>query len=359
MKPRCEILFEHSIKSDHTRDSYLRCMKKFMRFVGVENFEQLLQSDQKAIQEKVEDYVIHLKGRISPNSFNPQLAPIFLFYALNDIVLNKTKLKKMFPSRVKTSGFNAYTKHDIVNMLSNTRKIRSKAIILIFSSTGCRVGGLTGLKIKDILDVPNSECKCLRFDAGSPEEYFGFLTPESVKTLNEYLQERVDHGEKLTEDKPLIALTEEDGNFAPSEVKPITRSAISNIITTILRNQKRTREGNRFAIPTTHGFRKYFNKTLKMRDGCNLSVCERLLGHSLIKLDSHYLPLGRDDLFKEFSKAIPDVTIREDERQLLRIMELEKQSQTHEDKAKENKVQKDEIEILKLKIERMENTIDV
>jgi len=66
MKPRCEILFEHSIKSDHTRDSYLRGMKKFMRFVGVENFEQLLQSDQKAIQEKVEDYVIYLKGKINP-----------------------------------------------------------------------------------------------------------------------------------------------------------------------------------------------------------------------------------------------------------------------------------------------------
>ena len=57
-KSRCEIIFEASIKSEHTRINYLRCMKKFKAFVGVEGLDELLHGDQKAIQEKVEDYVI-------------------------------------------------------------------------------------------------------------------------------------------------------------------------------------------------------------------------------------------------------------------------------------------------------------
>lgn len=56
MKPRCEIVFERSIKSEHTRNAYTRQMKKFMEFVGVNNLEELLQLDHKTIQEKVEDY---------------------------------------------------------------------------------------------------------------------------------------------------------------------------------------------------------------------------------------------------------------------------------------------------------------
>ncbi len=59
-----------------------------MEFIEVKSYDQLLEGDPKSIQEKVEDYTISLKNRISPNSFGMRLAPIFLFYALNDIILN-------------------------------------------------------------------------------------------------------------------------------------------------------------------------------------------------------------------------------------------------------------------------------
>ncbi len=170
-----------------------------MEFIEVDNYDQLLQGDQKSIQEKVEDYTIYLKNRISPNSFGMRLAPIFLFYALNDIVLNKIKIKKMYPAKVKVSGFNAYSRGDIETMLSCTNKKRTKAVILVFSSTGCRVGGLTGLKFGDVLDTVRDDCKCLRFYARDREEYFGFLTPEATRSLYEYLELRRKSGEKLDE----------------------------------------------------------------------------------------------------------------------------------------------------------------
>jgi len=112
-KSRCEIIFEQSIKSDRTRGNYLFTMRRFKQFVGVDTMDSLLQGDQKVIQEKIEDYVIYLKKRINPNSFGSYLAPIFLFYELNDMTLNKTKMRKMYPAKIRTQGAKAYTREDI------------------------------------------------------------------------------------------------------------------------------------------------------------------------------------------------------------------------------------------------------
>ena len=143
-KSRSEWIFEQSIKSEETKKSYLRVLKKYKEFVGVENTEELLNADRKMIQEKVEDFVISMKGNINPNSFPTQLASIFLFYDLSDIVLNKTRIRKLYPAKIKKMGREAYSREDIRFLLENTNKKRSKAIILIFTSTG----------IKDIVNVP-------------------------------------------------------------------------------------------------------------------------------------------------------------------------------------------------------------
>lgn len=356
-KPRCELIFEQSIKSEHTREGYSRGLKYFMEFIEVKSYDQLLEGDQKSIQEKVEDYTISLKNRISPNSFGMRLAPIFLFYALNDIILNKIKIKKMFPAKVKVSGYNAYSRNDIETMLSNTNKKRTKAIILVFSSTGARVGAIVGLKVGDILDTVREDCKCLRFYARDREEYFGFLTPEATRSLNEYLEQRRNSGEKLDEQSPMFTLKDRLIDKKQIGIKRISRPAISNVLTAVFRHMDRTRDGNRWEIPTTHGFRKFFNRTLKMREGMNLSVCEKLMGHSVtVALDNSYLPVTKDELFKEFEKAIPELTIREDERNQLKIRSLEVTREQEEDKTHENKLLKEELEILKLRMERMEVT---
>ncbi len=320
--------------------------------------DDLLQWDQKEIQEKIEDYVISLKDKINPNSFGPQMSPLFLFYDLSGIILNKTRIKKLYPARVKAQGFNAYTRQDISLMLSNTRKKRTKAMILVFASTGCRVGALQGLKMSDIYDTVNPNCKCLQFYTGFREEYYGFLTPEATKALYEYFEERTSYGERLSSDSPVFALYENARKQITMNAKlqPVTRFAVSNAFATILsKNGRPMDSGQRHKIPITHGFRKFFNKTLKMRESANLSVCEKLLGHSVtISLDNAYLPLGKEELFLEFEKAIPELTIREDERQALKIKELEKERRIEEDKTTENRLLKEQMELLKLRMERME-----
>ena len=58
--------------------------------------------------------------------------------------------------------------------------------------------------------------------------------------------------------------------------------------------------------------RKRFNTIVKLRPDCNLSLAERLLGHSqTIKLDNAYFKPTDDQLFEEYLKALPDLMIDE------------------------------------------------
>ena len=58
--------------------------------------------------------------------------------------------------------------------------------------------------------------------------------------------------------------------------------------------------------------RKRFNTIVKLRHGCNLSLAERLLGHSqTIKLDNAYFKPTDNQLFEEYLKVLPDLMIDE------------------------------------------------
>jgi integrase len=264
---RCEILFEQSLQSEYTKRDYRLGLKYFRQFVGVENSEELLQGNQKAIQEKVEDYLIHLKSKISPNSIGTRLAPVYLFYEMNDVILNKTKIKKMMPRKLKVQGFNAYTRGDIATMLKNTRKKRTRAIILVLASTGCRVGAIVGLHMRDIVEVSNPKCKGLKFYTGDKEEHIGFLTPEATNALYEYLQERKDKGEKINDEKPIFTINEDYDRFTQISHRPITTSSIFGMVRGTLSGIKRKKDvGGRYEIQTIHGFRKYFNKTHNIKN---------------------------------------------------------------------------------------------
>jgi hypothetical protein len=139
-KPRCQIIFEQSIRSEQTRKVYLVQIEKFKKFTHVQNMDELLNWSQNETQEKIEDYVIYLKGFLNPNSFAMNMTPIFFLYDLSGITINKTRIKKMYPARIKAQGFHAYTRDDISSMLSNTKIENSQKwtkIYCIFNTESC------------------------------------------------------------------------------------------------------------------------------------------------------------------------------------------------------------------------------
>src|SRR5438445_8751908 len=167
--------FENAIKSERTREGYVYNLNRFLQWSKIKESDGLVQLKDSYLQEIVEDYVIYLKGKLSPNSIRTTLAPLELFFAMNDKNLNWKKIKKMYPARVKKSGEDPYTTEDVQIMLNLAKTLRARAIIHFLASTGCRVGVFDDLKMKHLADVPYG-CRMVKFYQGSIEEYCGFLT---------------------------------------------------------------------------------------------------------------------------------------------------------------------------------------
>src|SRR5579864_2330048 len=144
-------LFENAIRSDYTRKNYSCTLKKFMAFVGMEDYDHLVILPEKEIQVMLEDYVMHLKTRnLNPNSFPIMFTSLQLFFSMNDKILNWKKIKKFYPETIKKAGHNTYTTEQIQVLLNATTDFRNRAIVLILASTGCRVGALANSHFKKI-----------------------------------------------------------------------------------------------------------------------------------------------------------------------------------------------------------------
>ena len=80
--------FVNSIKSDVTKRVYEYNLRLFMEFRGIDKFEDLIG------EQKQNHYLMSLRGRkLSYNSISTRLNAIYHFYDMNDVSLNKKKIK--------------------------------------------------------------------------------------------------------------------------------------------------------------------------------------------------------------------------------------------------------------------------
>jgi len=241
---------------------------------------------------------------------------------MNDKNLNFKKLKKMYPERKKKSGFRAWSTEDINAILRQAVKKRQRALVLFLASTGCRVGAIENLMITHLSQMENGS-KSVLFYEGSNEEYFGFLTPEANKALEEYLEERRKDGEKIELESPVFRA---EYRLGIEKVKSMTGIACMCQIFRLIAKSgvSRTKTGNRYDVQGDHGFRKWFNSILKSNDSVNSNWAEKLLGHKN-GLDGVYLTNDKDKAFNEFKKHVSNLTIDPTERLRTEKMNLEKE----------------------------------
>ena len=110
----------------------------------------------------------------------------------------------------------------------------------------------------------------------------------------------------------------------------------------------REKKGNRFDLAVTYGFRKRFNTILKLNNDVNSNIAEKLMAHKH-GLDGVYLQPTREECFTEFLKAIPFLTIHDDERMRLENEKL-KQENT------EKKQFEEKIKVLEQRQVELENS---
>lgn len=195
-KPRCLVLFEESCKSPKTREGYLFELKKFVEWTG-KDFEQLLFLEKTGLTDLLVDYALFLKKRVSGNSMPIYFAGIFKFFEMNDREFNKRKVRSLYGEKVKRAGFLPITDEQINAMMKVCQNQKQRALIYLFSSTGCRPQPIAELKMKHLEPVGNG-CLSLRLYDGSLHEMYSFLHEKATNELKKYFEWREKQGEKIT-----------------------------------------------------------------------------------------------------------------------------------------------------------------
>jgi len=341
-------IFVSVTMSDKTRVGYIRDLNNFLTFTKVADYDTLAKLGIDTIQEFLEDYIAELKRR-NVTSIRTRLAGPELFFDMNKKLYYKKILHRLLPSNDNVMGGNtAYTNEDITKMLSNTFKPRTKAIIHLIASTGIRPGAFddTPLQMKHLEKI--EDCQSIKIYDGSREQYFAFLTPECVEAFNDYFESRKLNGEKLGPESYIFhtynTQTKKNEYLSSGGVTGILKKLIKKAGISRIRINHKT-----YDKAIVYGFRKRFNTILKLNNEINSNIVEKLLGHRN-GLDGHYFTPTREESFKEFKKAIPELTINPAKRQEAEIESQQKKITNLNEK-------EDEVRWLHLEVSELKESI--
>ena len=348
LNQRSIILFHSAITSEKTRKIYDYHLKKFTDHFIIKNEDALISIEDKKIQVMIEDYLIYLRSKNIGHDFCcTTLNSLRKFFAMNDIILNWDKLKMMKPEKLKPRGDRAYTTEELRILLSHvSHKPLWKAFLHFMASSGCRVGFCEELKMKHLKDMPDN-CKAVTVYADHIKEYTTFIHAEAVQALEEYFEFRKAKGEILTPDSWVFC--------GKNHTKFLPVNTIIHNFSKYLQNLpiKRTMLNKRYEVSCTHGIRKRWDTIVKSNSSVNLSIAEKLFGHSsTIPLDHRYFKPTLEVIFDEYKKIIPDLMISEEWK--LKDQLKEKDEEISELKEKELEIERLKETILNVKFSMVE-----
>lgn len=287
-----------------TRQHYIKALHYFMTYLHIplDAYDKLLEKDPKHIQMDICDFVTYLRKKgLSSASVSVYVAAVNKFYAMNDIVLNWKKIRSFMGEYEKTVEDRPYTHSEIQTLIQHASP-RNKAMILLMSSAGLRIGAISILKVKDLEPIDKYNIyKISVYSKSRKSRYFSFCTPECRKSLENYIDYRKRWEERITEESPLFRTEFNNG------IKYISTDRGKQIIISILRDtglRKPPIEGKtqRSHIMGNHGFRKFF-ETNAFRAGMDLIYVRRLLGQTA-GLEDSYLKLSEEELLEGDSKHV-------------------------------------------------------
>jgi integrase len=364
--------------SPYTKKSYVFWLRKFMKFCGVTEPDKLLSyGDSLALERKIFSFIKDERDnkKTSPGSIHNYIAALKLFYSANKIEgISWLAVKKVKGARVIKIHDKPYEHEQIAKLLTKADE-RTRVMVLLMCSAGLRRGGLPGLKVGDLNSIKihnlDSESSVYQIEVynNSNDHYTTFCTPECASAIDFYLGYRRRCGETITEDSPL--LREQFNRLDKDSItnpRFTTDRGIETLIydlqysSGVLTEKDRGNPGgaNRHKMMSSHGLRKFF-RTQCGRASMNTLSIETLMGHDT-GLQKVYFKPSAEDLLKEYSKAIINLTINSVERERLRVYELEAKSEKQQEqftkafaeaKATINQMSKSMFELME-KVERLE-----
>lgn len=256
---------------------------------------------------------------ISEGTLRNYLKPIKLFFDMNDISVPWKKITKGLPSPKQSADDRCPTVEEIEKLLLNFPDRRLKVIVLVMISSGIRVGAWNWLKwkhVNPIYDEDNNELLSARLQvySGERDEYYTFVTPEAYNAIQDYMDFRQLHGEKINGDSWIIRDTwqkidKKHGHRIGLAVDPkkLDSEGIRKLIYNAWKIQgvieKSVGKNRNHDFKSSHGFRKFF-QTHAMQVMYSSNV-ELLMGHSSsMGLKKNYYKPTEKMLLEDYLKAV-------------------------------------------------------
>ena len=321
--------FYHAMNANATISTYAYSLNKFMNYLVLikeithnEEYYKIIEYDSEKITDLLEDYVIELGQKLKPNGINTHLSAVELFLEMNRKIWHKKLVRRSIKKDdVEPQGKSPATNDDLQRMLDCVKHPREKALIHFLASTGARPAGIIDpiLRMKHLTYMPNPNnpnhdhkfCYAVKIYDESKEGYWGFLTPEATVTLDRYFGWRKHiRKEEFNDETPIfVNLT------TKSKRQHLDGSGIRRIIEKSITNSgiERIKKGARYDKAMNYMLRKRFNTILKLHNDVNSNIAEKLMAHKR-GLDGTYLQPTKEECYREFVKAIPQLTINPTER---------------------------------------------
>jgi integrase len=178
------------ITSYHTKRAYDLGFNQFIKItVKNQDLRALLDTKQSVIESKIIDHLTYLKDvqQLAYMSINTRLSGILRFFAMNDYHLNIKKIRRFLPENTSDRADRPYSIPEIQQILTQC-DIRSRVIVLIMCTTGCRIDALRELQCGDISKI--SEYGIYRFwfyNRYRKHRYISYCTKECANAIDAYL----------------------------------------------------------------------------------------------------------------------------------------------------------------------------
>jgi len=308
-------------------------------------FVELSRQNIKLTKLIIKAYVRELKSKVTakevkPSNIKNRLKPIKALFNANEIDFSWKLIDKGLP-KIGKSPDRAYTREELQIMLAKSVDIVDKVIVTLFSAAGFRVEAWDYFTWNDIVFFYNEDDSPkglgIKVYAEDAEEYHTHGTPEAAKILLLYKETWKARFGKYPENKdPLIVATKV---LYPTRLRMggvrtrVVRLLRSSGIRPIFDDHKKRHE-----VPADHGYRKYCN-TMMRRAKVDFADKEDMQGRDLGMESSYERYVEADfERWPEYQKAIPFLTISDDERNKAKLVianqkndELEKKSSEIDD----------------------------
>ncbi len=333
---RAYVNFISSLKSSITKKAYVIRLKNYLKSpeISFSTFDELLSRNVREIEQGIIDLLVEMryKKNLSFSAQNLFLCALTHFFSINDVTINRKKIKKFMSEAENKYEYRSYTVIEIDSLLSISDE-REKAIILLLASTGMRVGAVHPLRLRDlkkwIIDDQGTYVYQIQvYSSSSKYRYYTFCTPECASAIDNYLELRQRYREELKKTEfgwgpsnaylIVRAFNRRSINHIPL---PITyRSTItSNIMMPKLislnlrptnvhkKNSVNFEKNASENLHPCHSFR-IFAITQMQRARVDKTIREMLVGHN-IGLDAFYYKPSEEEILKEYEKAIDNLSI--------------------------------------------------